>query len=148
MPSLRSWYELFRQAALALAHRRFPTLKGAVFGDGPERGAMEKMAADMGMWPERVSFLGQRDDVPTLLRQADMLCSDHEGFPNVVLEGMAAGLLAITTPAGDTGVAVQDGVTGFVVSFDDTEGMAQRMTRLAESPELHHRLGEAGRIHG
>jgi glycosyltransferase involved in cell wall biosynthesis len=94
-----------------------------------------------------VTFLGRREDVPALLKQADMLVlsSDYEGFPNVVLEAMAARLPVITTPAGDANIAVQNGNTGYVVHFDDVTGMAECMVRLSKSPGLRWQLGEAAR---
>ncbi len=133
--------------AFVKAFRQEKRLRGVVVGDGPQRGEMEKLAEDLGLGPESVVFLGRRDDVPALLRQADMLVvsSDHEGFPNVLLEAMAARLPVVTTPAGDAGLVVQDGITGYVVPFNDIEGMAERMVRLARSPDLRRQLGEAGR---
>jgi len=58
---------------------------------------------------------------------------------------MAVGLPVITTPAGDAGVVVQDHVTGYVVPFDDGALMAERLVRLARSPQLRCTLGAAGR---
>ena len=74
-----------------------------------------------------------------------VLSSDHEGFPNVVMEAMAARLPVVSTPAGDAGVLVDDGRTGFVVPFDDANAMADRMVRLARSSDLRRQFGEAGR---
>jgi Glycosyl transferases group 1 len=73
------------------------------------------------------------------------LTSDYEGFPNVVLEAMAARLPVISTPAGDAGLIVQDGLTGYVVEYDDINKMAERMIQLARSAALRRSLGEAGR---
>jgi len=133
--------------AFAKAFRQEERLRGVVVGDGPERGKMEKLAEDLGLGPESVVFLGQRNDVGKLLREAGMLvlCSEEEGFPNVVLEAMAAGLPVITTSAGDAARVVLDGVTGYVVAPGDVEGMANRMVRLAQSAELRRALGSAGR---
>jgi glycosyltransferase involved in cell wall biosynthesis len=74
-----------------------------------------------------------------------VVSSDHEGFPNVVLEAMAARLPVVTTPAGDAGVVVRDCVTGYVVPFNDTEAMASRMVQLAKSADLRRRFGAGGR---
>jgi glycosyltransferase involved in cell wall biosynthesis len=132
--------------ALALARSRCPLLRGALVGDGPERATLLREAARLGL-NEHVDFLGRRDDVPALLAAADMmlLTSDHEGFPNVVLEAMAAGLPVVTTPAGDAGIVVEDGVTGYVVAASSAETIADRLVELASNPELRRRLGELGR---
>jgi len=108
---------------------------------------MEKLATELEILPNTVTFLGQRDDVPALLKQAEIffLTSDEEGFPNVILEAMAAHLPVITTPAGEAGGVVQNGVTGYVVPFDDVEGMAELMVHLARLPDLRCQLGNAGR---
>ena len=97
--------------------------------------------------PAGLQFLGRRQDVPVLLRRADvfLLTSEHEGFPNVLLEAMAARLPVVTTPAGDAGRLVKDGTTGYVVSFNDVQGMVQRVLQLAKSPPLRQRFGGAGR---
>ncbi len=134
--------------AMALARREVPTLRGILVGDGPERSQLEGLAQDLGLLPDGVQFVGLRRDVAHLLRHhADVLVltSDHEGFPNVLLEAMAAGLPVITTPAGDAGVVVRDRITGYVVPFDDVEELAERITQLARSPGRRHRLGAAGR---
>src|SRR5262245_9428621 len=133
--------------ALALARRTAPALKGVLVGDGPDREALERRAAALGLLPDHLALLGRRRDVPQLLRQADLLVltSDFEGSPNVVLEAMAAGLPVVTTPAGDAGTLVQDGVSGDVVPFNDTGRLAEHMARLASDPDLRARYGRAGR---
>jgi glycosyltransferase involved in cell wall biosynthesis len=74
-----------------------------------------------------------------------VLCSDEEGFPNVLVEAMAAGLPIVTTPAGESSAVVEDGVTGYVVTSDEPESaLAERMVQLARSPELRVSLGIAG----
>jgi glycosyltransferase involved in cell wall biosynthesis len=133
--------------AIGLARQRCPNLRGLIVGDGPERHNWENFAIQKGLCPPILTFIGQRDDVPNLLIQSAMLvlCSDDEGFPNVILEAMLARLPVITTPAGDSDIIVENEVNGYVVPFSDTCAMAERMVRLAESPELRRLLGEAGR---
>ena len=133
--------------ALAAARSTEPNLKGILVGDGEKRLPLEALAHELGLVPDGVLFAGHRADVPAILRNATMLAlsSEHEGFPNILLEAMAARLPVITTPAGDAEMIVQDGITGYVVSFGDIEGMARHMVRLAQSPALCARLGNAGR---
>ena len=132
--------------ALAIASRQVPALRGMVVGDGPERKPMQQVARELGL-SSRVEFLEERDDVSALLRDARflVLSSDREGTPNVILEAMATGIPVITTPVGDAATIVLDGVTGYVVAYEDTQGMAARMVELARSPQLCRQLGEAGR---
>lgn len=134
-------------AALAIARHRGAALRGVIVGDGPERPRLEALAQSLGLVPDGVSFLGLRDDIPALLRQSAMLvlCSDHEGFPNVLIEAMAAHLPVITTPAGDASTIIHEGVNGYVVSFNDIETMAEHMVRLAHAPALRDHLGKVGR---
>jgi glycosyltransferase involved in cell wall biosynthesis len=131
--------------ALALARRSTPLLKGMVVGDGPDRASLEAQAGRLGLLPDGLRFCGRSNEVPRLMAEADMLAltSDHEGVPNVILEAMAAKLPVVTTPAGDAGVVVADGLTGFVVPFDAVGVLADRLTRLARSPVLRRELGEA-----
>ncbi len=136
-------------AALVLARKRSsPALRGVIVGDGPGWPELRRRAQELGLLPDGVVFLGRRNDVPALLRHADMLVlsSDHEGCPNVVLEAMAAHRPVVTTPAGDAGLLVEDGKSGYVVAFDDVEAMSDRMVALASSNELRHQLGAAGRL--
>ncbi|MEZ5774092.1 MAG: glycosyltransferase [Hyphomicrobiaceae bacterium] len=60
---------------------------------------------------ERILWLGLRDDVPDLLRLADIgiLASHEEGFSNAVLESMAAGLAMVVTDVGGNREAVGAG---------------------------------------
>jgi len=133
--------------ALAIARKEVPVLQGVIIGDGPERDELESLGRKAGLTEKGLSFAGTSHDVPTWMSQAHMLVhpSDHEGFPNVLLEAMAARLPVVTTPAGDAARIVQDQVTGFVVPFDDVRTMAERMVALARSPALRSRMGGSGR---
>lgn len=133
--------------ALAQARQSAPQLRGLVVGDGPERDPMETLARDLGLLPEGVVFHGESFHPAEQIRQSDflVLCSDHEGSPNSVLEAMAMGRPTIVTPAGDAPVIVEHGVSGFVVDFDNHEALAERMVEMAQSPELRARMGRASR---
>jgi glycosyltransferase involved in cell wall biosynthesis len=133
--------------ALAIARRQVPALRGLIVGDGPERPGLEALARSIDGMTAALTFAGRSDRVPTLLRQAQMLVhtSDHEGFPNAVLEAMSARLPVVATPAGDVSRVVVHGETGYVVPFDDEDAMAAHMVRLAQSTTLRDRMGAAGR---
>jgi glycosyltransferase involved in cell wall biosynthesis len=134
--------------ALALARKRAPALAGLIIGpDDGERANLEKRALALGLSADHLIFAGRSNDVPALLGRSHllMLTSDFEGFPNVILEAMAARLPIITLGVGEAGQTVLDQVTGFVVDPPSIEMMATRLVQLAHSPALRAELGEAGR---
>jgi glycosyltransferase involved in cell wall biosynthesis len=133
--------------ALARARADGGRLRGLIVGDGSERPRLEALAEDVGLLPGGIRFLGARRDVPRLLAGVDILAltSEHEGFPNVLLEAMAARLPVITTPAGDASLIVQNGRSGYVVAFDDEERLAARLLELSASPDQRRAFGAAGR---
>ncbi|MCC7124220.1 MAG: glycosyltransferase [Acidobacteria bacterium] len=139
-------FELFL-AALAMARQTEPALTGVIVGDGPERARLEDTARRLNLLPDAVRFAGARSDVPALLRQAHFLVSSsaHEGFPNVLLEAMAAGRPVITTPAGDAERVIDANVTGLLIPGDDAAAMAAAMVDLARHPATRQAMGREGR---
>jgi glycosyltransferase involved in cell wall biosynthesis len=133
---------------LALARRREPSLFGLIAGDDlGERPALEGKAKELCLLPGHIEFLGDCDSVPSLLAHSRFLvsCSEYEGFPNVILEAMAARLPVLATPSGDSARIVKDGTTGFLLEPDDAQGMADRIVYLVQNPALAAQMGEAGR---
>ncbi len=95
----------------------------------------------------RVAFLGARADVPDLLAAADIgvLASHEEGFPNAVLEAMAARLPVVATRAGGIPEAVVDGTTGLLVDPRDPPALGAALARLVGDADLRRAMGAAGR---
>ena len=84
-----------------------------VFGDGPDREAIERHRDALGL-AERVTLLGNRDDVAAQLADCDAfaLISDWEGLPYSILEAMAAGLPVLATAVGGIADLVVPGQHG------------------------------------
>jgi glycosyltransferase involved in cell wall biosynthesis len=110
------------------------------------RTELEALAAARGI-SHRVQFLGEYSDVPGLLAASDfgLLTSREEGFSNVILEGMAAGLAMIVTDVGGNTEAVIHNETGIVVPPRDPKAIGNAIITLARDPERRKRLGAAGR---
>ena len=66
-----------------------------------------------------------------------------EGLAIVLLEALAAGLPVITTP--NTGIAIRDGVDGFVVPIRDANAIVSRLDQLASDPHLLARMSKNAR---
>lgn len=113
-------------------------------GDGHLRPHLEAMVRD-GM-SGRVTMLGARDDVPALLRAADIfvLASRWEGLPLAVLEAMMSRLPVVATTVGGVVEEVVDGETGLLVPPQNPEALASALARLLDDPALRRRMGEAG----
>lgn len=91
-----------------------------IAGDGEERGALERLAASKGV-ADRVKFLGHREDVPGLMKGADLLLlpSRWEGMPYVVLEAASAGLPVVGTPVDGAREFLADGERGWMAAAAD-----------------------------
>ncbi len=78
---------------------------------------------------KKITFLGIREDIPEILKTCDfmVLPSLYEGFPNVVLEAMAAGVFVIATSTGGTPELVEDGVNGLLAQSCETEELAKSL---------------------
>jgi glycosyltransferase involved in cell wall biosynthesis len=140
-------YDLFLRA-IAAARQQVPSICGVLVGDGPERAPLEHLAAELNLKSEHLTFLGRRSDVPQLLRSAEMLvlCSTHEGFPNVILEAMAAGVPTVTTPVGDVAEIVENGRSGIVVPANDLEALTNCIVHLARAEDERRKMGRAARV--
>jgi glycosyltransferase involved in cell wall biosynthesis len=81
-----------------------------------------------------------------LMRQTDvfLLPSHGEGFPNALIEAMAAGMASIVTPVGAVPEIVADG-GALTVPIGDAMTLADAIDRLARDPELRRRLGREAR---
>ncbi len=115
-------------------------------GDGPERGAAEHLAHDLGLIGA-VRFLGKRNDVPALLREADVLLmpSEMESFGLAALEGMSSGVVPIGTNVGGVPELITDGVDGYLCAVGDVDTMAARAVTLLENPALRAGMAAAAR---
>ncbi len=119
----------------------------ALVGDGPGRDQYRRDAEALAGLVGRVHWLGRRDDVPSLLKAADLLVlpSLWEGMPNVVLEAMAARRAVVATAVEGTEDLVVPGETGWLVPPGDPDALARALIEAASDRERLRRFGEAGR---
>ncbi|MEM4402525.1 MAG: glycosyltransferase, partial [Candidatus Caldarchaeum sp.] len=117
-----------------------------IVGEGPLRLRLEELVHAKGL-DERIKFLGERRDVPDILKASDIfvLTSRWEGMPLTLIEAMLAGLPVIATRVGGVPELVEDGVTGLLVPPKDALTLRSALERLLSSAETRQRMGEAGR---
>jgi glycosyltransferase involved in cell wall biosynthesis len=96
---------------------------------------------------DRVRLVGQipRQDVPALLRSADLVVSVpwYEPFGMVPLEAMACGVPVIASAVGGHLDTVVDGRTGALVPPRDPGALAQRLRELLADPARLAAIGSA-----
>lgn len=136
-------YQLLLRAAHSLGVEHVVIV---LVGDGPERGALEAMADQLGM-RERVHLLGHRDDVAELIRAMDIfvLPSTSEGMSNTMLEAMAAGVAVIASNVGGNPELVRDGIDGLLFESGDVAGLSDQLKSLIADPARRSALASAGR---
>ncbi len=138
-------FPTFLRAAAMIA-AEFPDVDFLVVGEGGERAALEALARRLGLGA-RVVFTGLRHDVPRLLAAVDVLAltSLYEGFPNVLLEAMATGAVAVATDVGGCRELVTSGETGLLVPPRAPAAVAAAVGRVLRDPALARRLATAAR---
>ena len=130
----------------ALGRLQAGSFRAVLIGGGPDRPLVEEAIREHGL-ETGVELLGERDDVPEQLAEADVfaLSSTSEGLPLSVIEAMAAGLPVVATAVGGVPELVVEGETGLLAPARDPEALAQALGQLLDDRGLRERLGEAGR---
>lgn len=133
-------------AALASAA---PSLPGhwKLFLAGRDAGMQAKLTAKTRSLAldEHVVWLGEAGSIHEILAGCDLsvLPSHQEGFPNSIVEAMAAGLPTIATAVGGTAEAFIDGTHGILVPPHDPDALSNAILRLAADPHLRTKMGTA-----
>jgi glycosyltransferase involved in cell wall biosynthesis len=136
-------------AELKNTHRVGP-LKIGFWGQETQAGYRRMLEA-------RISRLGLSGDVHFFKPEKDMasvyaacdlvvLPSLFEGFPNVVMEGMAAGRIVIATDIVDNAALIKTGVNGFLIRTESVRALADALnTFLRMSPVARRDMGRNAR---
>jgi len=109
-----------------------------VVGDGPLRS----------LFPQAVGFVPPSELGPYYERAAVVVVpSRREGYGMVAREAMAYGRPVVATAVGGLVDAVEDGVTGVLVSPGNTDGLHTSIARLLSDASLRSGLGTAARAY-
>jgi glycosyltransferase involved in cell wall biosynthesis len=125
-----------------------------IVGDGPLRGALEKLASELDL-ADRVHFTGKlfQEDLIRHYADADvfaLLCmpasdDDRDGIPNTLIEAMAMELPVVSTTFTGVPELVVDGDAGLLVDAEDVAGAARALRALLGDAARRREMGEAGR---
>ena len=102
-------------------------LSFAIIGDGPQLGKLKKLSSKLGL-ESVVSFLGYQTDPTKIIKKMDvfLMASKYEGFPNALLEGLAAGkpVISYDSPGG-IGEIVISRKYGVLVPANSISGLSE-----------------------
>ncbi|PDV87726.1 glycosyl transferase family 1 [Rhizobium sp. H4] len=135
--------------AAALVHATTKSARFVIVG-GPDAFLPEyavqlkALAARRGL-DGMLQFLGDRNDIPSLLAAFDIFVwlSSGEGMPHVIAEAGAASLPVIATPDNGAMQQIDDGLSGVFVPHRSPGVVAKNIVALIESPARRHALGTA-----
>jgi len=98
----------------------------------------------------RVLFVGEIENnkMSHYYNASDLLIisSRSEGTPNVLLESMACGVPALSTPVGGVPQTIQNNKTGFIAENESAEALSKKLEALLKHPEQLKKAGMAARF--
>ncbi|MFM0293287.1 MULTISPECIES: glycosyltransferase family 4 protein [Paraburkholderia] len=127
--------------AFALLRERVPHAVLYLVGDGPDRGAMEALARQLGV-AAQVRFEGFVADPRAYLAQADVfvLASHHEAAGLVLCEARELGRAIVATRVGGIPEMLDGGEAGVLVPVQDPTALAQALGHLMSAHDAHAAL--------
>ncbi|WP_241482275.1 glycosyltransferase [Leisingera sp. ANG-Vp] len=138
----------------ALAALEIPEWRCSLAGDGPEREALEGLAADLGLGG-RVSFLGKQDfaAVSKLFESANVIAAPSvigpsgrtEGIPNVAIEGLAFQRPVISTNVSGIPELIRPGQTGFLIEPGSVPELLYALEAVHADPGGAYAIARQGR---
>ena len=137
--------------AVKILNDRGVKAKALIVGDGPERTALQRQAAELGLdaiFTGRVPSAKVRDyhaalDVFVVPRTPDRVC--QLVTPLKPVEAMASGLPVVVSDVRALAEIVHDGETGLLSPSLDAGELADRLQQLLASPDLRAKLGANAR---
>ena len=139
--------------ALAAVRTEHPTMRCVIVGDGDQRPGLEAQAAQLGI-SDIVTFTGSlpQDKVGEWLRKATLMVApcrvgsdgNQDALPTVLLEALAAGLPAISTPVAGIPEIITDGVEGRIVPCNDLTSLSAAIIELLHDAPKRAAMSAAG----
>jgi glycosyltransferase involved in cell wall biosynthesis len=128
----------------AIVCERIAAARFVLAGDGVLRPQIEGLVQEHGLG-ERVTLLGWRRDVASLLKAFDLflLTSHWEGLPCVLLEARAARVPIVATRVGGAAEAIVEPVQGIFCAAGDVRAIGEQVCRMLEDEDYRTTLRES-----
>lgn len=133
--------------AWKIVHTAAPDWRLDIFGQGEWREMLQEMIDNAGL-AECCALNAPTADIAREYASSSMIVmsSHYEGFPMVLIEGMACGLPAVSFgyKCGPRDI-IRDGVDGYIAEDGNVGDLARRMAEIILDGELRRRMGLAAR---
>lgn len=142
----RKAFDVFLETA-SRVKKKLPKAFFVIAGDGEEREALEKQAAELDL-RDSVAFLGWQSDLEPFYGLLDLLLfnSRFDCLPTTPLEALIRGVPVVCSLShGGLREVVRDGEDGYLMDHHDPDVLAQQVCRLYEDASLRRKLVESGR---
>lgn len=139
-------HELFIQTACKVLFRN-PDVTFIIVGVGPLKAGLQSIV-DKNNVSSKVKLVGLRTDVYELLSMCDVYMKPGvvNGFIGItVLEAQAMGVPVVAWYTEDVTMAIENGITGFLINGTDTNAMAEKIGTLLADKKQAEKIGENGR---
>lgn len=125
---------------------KYPTTRVLFVGEGEATASLQAQVAELGL-EGTVRFLGYRNDIGDILRASDILVhpATMEGFANVAMQAMAAGIPVVSSDVGGMSESVRHEVCGLLVPPRDPDALAASIVRLINDAALRSQFGARGK---
>jgi glycosyltransferase involved in cell wall biosynthesis len=122
--------------AFSHVHSAYPNAGLVIVGDGDLKPRLESFVADKGL-ASSVTFMDFRDDIPTLLKTADIYAipSLREGLPRSLVEAMAVGKPVLASRINGHEEVVSDPEHGRLVDAVDVDDIAAAIEYFMRLPQ-------------
>lgn len=135
---------------VAVAVRDLSHVQFVLVGDGADRELLQRRIEDEYLHNVRLLQAQPKEKIPALLAASAvgfhvLKFSIPGAVPSKIYEAMASGLPILFAGGGEGARRVLEARAGLVVPYDDIQGLAEAVRRLALDPALRRELGLAGR---
>lgn len=119
-----------------------------VIGDGPQMPFLKTLATDLNL-ENQVHFLGFQRQLGDIFAAVDINClssyPQQETLSVAAIEAMSAGIPIVCTDVGFMNEIVIPNETGFLVSVDDPDSLAEKIILILKNPEQQQYMGHQAR---
>jgi len=144
----RKRWDIFLQVAARVA-AVLPNVRFLIAGDGPERDALEKLAAELGI-ADRVIWLGWQDHLEDFYQRLDVMLfnSDWDAVGRSPLEAMSYGVPVVASVIhGGLNEIITSEEYSYLIDRHDVSLLAGKIIELLQLPGLAAEVGRKARAH-